>query len=274
MDARGGGVYAMTLRPLDKWPARLVAPLLSVPLALIPVSGEQPLLGSPVTQIGEHGDRSTCGRFHAPAWSQRIVMVAPEQAQQLPSIVAGAEPGTTILLKDGIYHIRKEPLLFSQPSVTLRSYSGKRSTVILDGGQYEAEAVVAIRAKEISIADLTIRHARRHPVHISGGGHDAMLYNLHVIDGGRQFIKVNPSSDGSLNDRGTLACSRLELTAAGRAYVEANPAGGLRCYTGGIDAHQAWGWVVRDNAFEGFYCLNGGLAEHAIHFWVFGDSCG
>lgn len=52
------------------------------------------------------------------------------------------------------------------------------------------------------------------------------------------------------------------LTDPGRTHVQ-------DCYTGGIDAHSAWGWVVRDNYFEGFWC-DAGLSEHAVHFWVTG----
>jgi hypothetical protein len=56
----------------------------------------------------------------------------------------------------------------------------------------------------------------------------------------------------------------LELTADGRPHIEE---GGGGCYTGGIDAHSARGWMVRFNTFKGIYCENGGLAEHAVHFW-------
>jgi hypothetical protein len=51
------------------------------------------------------------------------------------------------------------------------------------------------------------------------------------------------------------------MTNAGRLQVRNN------CYTGGIDAHQARNWIVRDNNISGFWCGNG-LSEHAIHFWV------
>jgi hypothetical protein len=54
------------------------------------------------------------------------------------------------------------------------------------------------------------------------------------------------------------------MTDAGRPNIESCCGG---CYTGGIDAHAAWNWVVRNNRFEGIYCDNGGLAEHAVHFW-------
>jgi uncharacterized repeat protein (TIGR01451 family) len=58
-----------------------------------------------------------------------------------------------------------------------------------------------------------------------------------------------------------IACSHVELTDAGRGHVRDD------CYTGGVDGHQAWGWVVRDTVIEGFWCEHG-LAEHGIHFWT------
>jgi hypothetical protein len=61
-------------------------------------------------------------------------------------------------------------------------------------------------------------------------------------------------------DDGVVACSRIELTSTGRPHVRDS------CYTGGVDAHAARGWVVRDNEIEGFWC-DTGLSEHAVHFW-------
>jgi len=94
-----------------------------------------------------------------------------------------------------------------------------------------------------------------------------MLHDLHIIDGGEQFVKVNTSgaTPNTYADGGTLECSLLELTDAGRPHVVPDPGG---CYTGGLDAHQARGWHVRWNEFRGIYCTNGGLAEHAIHAWT------
>jgi hypothetical protein len=83
------------------------------------------------------------------------------------------------------------------------------------------------------------------------------------VDPGEQAVKINPyAGSGALffPDYGTVACSHIELTDAGRPQIRNN------CYTGGIDAHQARGWVVRDNRIEGFWCHQG-LSEHAVHFW-------
>ena len=195
--------------------------------------------------------------------SDKVIEVTPNQAGQLSSIVYDAQPDTTILLADGNY---PAPMLnFHNPRVTLRSKSGNRDDVILDGN-YSTGEIIFIQAANVTIADLTIKRAYYHPIHIVGGGHYATLYNLHIIDGREQFVKVNPSG-GDYTDYGTLACSLLELTDAGRSYIQANPTPGYDCYTGGLDAHQSWGWTVRDNTIKNIYCTNGGLAEHAIHFW-------
>jgi hypothetical protein len=69
----------------------------------------------------------------------------------------------------------------------------------------------------------------------------------------------------------TVSCSAFTMTAAGRAYVPTNPDNAsYPCYTGGIDAHAAAGWLVARNTFEGIYCDVDSLAEHAIHFWKSG----
>lgn len=195
--------------------------------------------------------------------SDRVIEVTPSQAGQLSSIVYDAQPGTTIFLDDGNY--TASTLNFHNPRVTLRSKSGNRENVILDGA-YSTGEIIFISASNVTIADLTVKRAYYHPIHIVGGGHYAMLHNLHIVDGREQFIKVNPSGQ-DYTDYGTLACSLIELTDSGRDYLQANPTPGYTCYTGGLDAHQSWGWTVRDNTIKNIYCTNGGLAEHAIHFW-------
>jgi hypothetical protein len=81
------------------------------------------------------------------------------------------------------------------------------------------------------------------------------------VDPGQQAIKVNPDvTDLGVVDFGTIQCSHLELTDAGRSHIRDD------CYTGGIDMHAATGWVVRRNFIEGFWC-SAGLSEHGIHFW-------
>jgi len=77
----------------------------------------------------------------------------------------------------------------------------------------------------------------------------------------RRFWRYDPRRRRLLYGRWVVACSHVELTAAGRPHIRNN------CYTCGVDAHQSRGWVVRDNVVEGFWCANG-LSEHGIHFWT------
>ncbi len=194
----------------------------------------------------------------------------PSGPTLLVSTVAGLEnavnstaSGTTILVADGVYNLDGVYLRFDTPGVTLRSVSGNREAVVLDGN-YQTTEIVQIVASNVSIADLTLREAYDHPVHVmseSGGSTlGVQLYNLHIVDPGQQAVKINPAGAGVYPDDGTIACSHIELTDAGRPHIRDN------CYTGGIDAHQARGWTIRDNTIEGFWC-DSGLSEHGIHLW-------
>ena len=193
------------------------------------------------------------------------IEVTAAQASSLRAIVAGAASGTTILLHDGVYPMDAgdavSRLVFATPGVTLRSFSGNRNAVVLDGN-YQTNELISIYASDVVIADLTLREAFDHPVHVSGNTNPitgTLLHNLRIVDPGQQAIKINPIGEAWADD-GTIKCSSLELSDAGRPFIRDN------CYTGGIDAHAAWGWQVRRNRISGFWCPVG-LAEHAIHFW-------
>ena len=197
-----------------------------------------------------------------------VINVIPTQMSQLPTILSTAPAGATILFGDGTYSLT-ERLNVRTTGLTLRSKSGNASAVNLDG-IYVADEIISISASNVTIAEMTVTHAINHPIHISPSdtGPDVTgvrLYRLRIIDGGEQFVKVNPNGARTFwVDNGRLECSTLQLTDAGRPHVVSLP--NLPCYTGGIDAHSARGWVVRRNRFEGFWCEMG-LSEHAIHFW-------
>jgi len=187
---------------------------------------------------------------------------------QLQTAVNQLTPNTTILIADGTYDLDEGYLWLEVDNVTLRSASGSREAVILEGN-YRTTEMITVAASNVTIADLTLRRARTHPIHVvstdSGDTLNASIYNVHIVDPGQQAIKINPHAARTyFPDNGTVACSRIELSDVGRAQVwDING----RCYTGGVDGHQARGWTVRDNHVEGLWCQND-LAEHAIHFWT------
>lgn len=185
---------------------------------------------------------------------------------ELQQAVNTAIANTTIQITDGLYALDGVYLRIDVPGVTLRSASGNRESVILDGN-YQTTEIIQVVASDVTIADLTLREARGHPIHVMSTGSSAtlntLIYNVHIVDPGQQAIKINPVPGGYYTDGGEIACSHIELTDAGRPKVwEINGS----CYTGGIDAHQSRDWLVRDNLIEGFWCEQD-LSEHAVHFW-------
>lgn len=194
--------------------------------------------------------------------SGSVVNVATVAA--LENAVNTAVSGQTILIADGVYNLNGVYLRIDVPNVTLRSASGNREAVVLDGN-YDTTEIIQIVASNVTVADVTLREAYDHPIHVmttdAGDTLNTLIYNVHIIDPGQQAIKINPGAEvTTYPDNGIIACSHMELTDAGRTHIRDT------CYTGGVDAHQAEGWVIRDNLVEGFWC-DLGLSEHGIHLW-------
>jgi hypothetical protein len=211
---------------------------------------------------GSGGSSSACSPLPPPTGN--VIHVAPADTGNLANIVASAHTGDTILLAAGTYALNGAELNFTVPGVTLRG--ADRDSVVLDGN-YQSGEIIRAAASNLTIADLTIQAPYNHAIHSYPNGSDVtggLFYNLHIVDPGEQAIKVNADSGyAHFVDNGTLACSLIEVTDAGRASISSIIGG---CYTGGIDAHAARGWSVRDNVIRGFWCSTG-LPDPAIHFW-------
>ncbi len=215
---------------------------------------------------GNTTSSSICSALPDPTGS--TITVTPGDVDQLASIVGSAAEDTTVLLQDGTYNLNGSSLRFTTPNVTLRSASGNPEAVILDGN-YQTNEIITVAASNVTIAEITVQKAYTHPIHVvssdqNGDTVNTLIYRVHVIDPREQAIKINPHQAGFKVDDGEISCSRVVLTDAGRPNVNPTISG---CYTGGIDAHQARDWVVRDNYFAGFWC-DSGLSQHAIHFWT------
>ncbi len=218
------------------------------------------------------------------------------QTRSLRQVVMDAQPGDTILLADGSYTFRESSgdndytgLYFTTADVTLRGASGDAAAVVLDsayadhGGQ---SGVITVAAPGIVLADFTVQRSIFHLIHIQSDGDDVVVHQVHLVDGGQQLLKAS----GSQIDGVEVGCGRFAMTAAGRDNIWGyGPVdGGTRCYTGGIDTHDARDWWIHDNRFSGIYCTaggvqrpahgkkaelrdgqtyTGGLAEHAVHMW-------
>ncbi|OFZ71588.1 MAG: hypothetical protein A2451_01705 [Bdellovibrionales bacterium RIFOXYC2_FULL_39_8] len=211
------------------------------------------------------------------------------------AVISAAEEGSTILLADGTYTFIENGnyngIYITKPGITIRSSSGDPEKVILDASYSDLggeTAPITVAAQSITIADITIKRSIFHLIHLWNGSDNVKIHNVHLIDGGEQFIKSSPGDTNRING-GSVTCSKFIMTPIGRQNVwgYGTQYGGTRCYTGGIDTHSTNSWQISDNYFEGIYCESsgghpihgkkrtdvayvtyvGGLAEHAIHMW-------
>ncbi len=192
------------------------------------------------------------------------VRITPDDIPGLAARLASAQPGDTFVFAAGEYPLGAQPLRIEAAGVTLRGETGDRDDVVLDG-EYTAEQVITIAADDVTVADLTVRRASGHAIHVVGGTDDhtdrPRVLNVSALDSGRQSIRVEGSADDRFfSNDGVVACSHLELTDEGRPQVRD------ACDTGGIDARGARGWLVTRTEIRGFWCV-AGLARHGIHFW-------
>jgi hypothetical protein len=173
---------------------------------------------------------SLCPPLSAPTAGD-VVTVSSEA--ELRNQAYNAAAGTTLMISAGTYSMNSYVHVIND-GITLRGETGDREDVVLDfGGMESGHFGILVEADDVTIADLTIRNAHDHGVSVQGRDRPK-LYNLHIQDIRDQLVKVNPYGDGS--EDGLLACSRLEYTASAPDD-----------YTNGISAHDAHGWVVRDN---------------------------
>lgn len=98
-----------------------------------------------------------------PPTSGNIVNV--DSVSSLQSAVNNALSGDTILIADGVYNLDGVYLRIDVPNVRLRSASGNRNAVVLDGN-YQTTEIIQITASEVTIADITLREALHHPIHV------------------------------------------------------------------------------------------------------------
>ena len=206
---------------------------------------------------------------------ERATSIDVTPDDNLNEVVQSAAANTTVFLAGGIYQI-KSNLQIRTDSITLRSKTGNRDDVILDGSngseshnreEFTPE-VVAVSGNDVHLVDITVRYARDHGIHIYPPADHSIrgcrMHNIHVYDCGQQLIKVNSNGNSEQLcwvDSGILEGSLIEFI--DNSVMEDK---GSYFYTGGLDVHGGEGWVVRWNNFRNIQ-RDGKLMEHSVHFW-------
>lgn len=192
-----------------------------------------------------------------PAPEGSIVRVA--NAGEFQSAVESAGSGTTILLADGTYQIEYDMWLGTR-NVTIRGESGARERVVLDCAVNDVYIPFSVAADDITFADLTIRNAGEHNIHViamEDGGIDRFtLYNVVLFDSGAQPLKISNTAGDNATRDGLVACSHI-------GYTTNSPSD----YTNGLSMHNGTGWVIRDNIFDRVRGPGSGEAGPTILVW-------
>lgn len=201
----------------------------------------------------------------SPSSGQNVVTVTTVAELAAAVNQANSQGGSmTIRLADGTYTLN-DTLYINAPNVILTSVSGIRENVIIEGDAMSGSAnvgnVLRIAAANVQIANLTLQKSRWHLIQVAGETNADHFVASNVIfrDAYEQMLKVsyNPADTITSADHGLVENSLFEYTAGiGPQY-----------YIGGIDAHQAHNWIVRNNTFKDIASPDTAVAEHAVHFW-------
>lgn len=165
----------------------------------------------------------------------------------------------TVLMADGTYHLNSL-LHITADNVMLRSVSGDRSRVILEGNGMTGNIphIFLIAASNITIADISLGEVANHGIQVQGenGANDLLVHNVRLFNTGEQMLKGSYGG-ASGSENGIVECSLFEYT---NSF-------GPQYYIGGIDIHRGINWIVRNNTFKNIRSPENRIAEHAIHFW-------
>jgi len=204
---------------------------------------------------------AACAAFPTPANTIVDVHAAAELAQAV-SAANSAGGDRTIRVAPGTYTLNNM-LVIDAPDITVCGATGNRDDIMLEGAGMSGAVthIFLVRADRFTVADLTLGRVANHAIQVQGE-HDAdeiLVHHVRIIDTGEQMLKVsyNTAAPSVTSDRGVVRCSLFEYTAGV----------GPQYYIGGVDAHGALDWEVRDNIFRFIRSPDASLAEHAIHFW-------
>lgn len=188
--------------------------------------------------------------------------VTVSTVEELQTAIDTASGETIIYLENGIYDVSSAGSInVHNPFITIRSLSGNRDSVVIQGAGMGAAGMgfgFYIDASDIVIADLTVRDVQNHAIFISPGNspQNFLFQNIRCLDAGQQIFKA--SGWEAPKDNGIIELSVIEYTTT---LDQGN-------YTNGIDLINSNNWIIRDNTIRNIKAApGGGLAGPAILVW-------
>ena len=206
-----------------------------------------------------------CDAYPPPAPDETIVTVS--STAEVQNAIANASGRTTIYLAAGVYPVTNASLInIFKPNITLRSLSGNRDDVIIQGAGMDAPGVghgIYIDADDVTIADLTVRDVPNHGFFINPGSDNCTFYNVRGVDCGEQILKASGYTNEPPKNNGVIRCSTFE-------YTTVLDDGDDGWYTNGIDLLNCHDWVISDNIIRNIKhnpAITSTLAGPAILLW-------
>ena len=206
-----------------------------------------------------------------------VIKVATADA--LLAAARRVRPGGTILLADGVYPMTRT-LVIATNGVTLRSSSGRRGHVVLDGGGTLGELLTIRGCTGVTVADLLIQNVRWNGIKLDSdtGVQRATIRNCVLHNIWQRAIKgvAVPEADRErLRPRECRVEYCMFLNDRPKRYGD-DPADTPQSfggdYIGGIDVMYATGWRIADNVFVGIHGRTGS-ARGAVFLWVDSRDC-
>lgn len=177
--------------------------------------------------------------------------------------VAHKEPKIRqIVLAPGVYQISRR-IALKRDRITLVGEKGPNDTILTGKGMKKSrspEVLIDVMASNITISGITLKNSGNHLIQVRAEN-DADFFRLSnsiLQDSYEQLLKVSGNAAaGHYSDNGIIEHCVFEYTAGI----------GPQFYIGGVDAHRAIDWQVRNNIFRNIASPSTHIAEHAIHFW-------
>lgn len=188
--------------------------------------------------------------------------------------------GGTILLADGHYWMPRYFAL-TKDGITLRSASGRRERVILDGARsMHGELVGITGASDVTIADLTIQNIKWNGFKINSDSHvqrvtirNCVIHN--IWQRGVKGVRVPKAHRPAWQPAGCRIQYCLFYNDRPKTYAD-DPADTARNfrgnYIGGIDVMYPKDWVISHNVFIGIRGRSG-EARGAVFLWHEAEGC-
>ncbi|HZP84886.1 MAG TPA: right-handed parallel beta-helix repeat-containing protein, partial [Chthonomonadaceae bacterium] len=199
-------------------------------------------------------------------------MVRVTNVPELLRAVEQVKPGGTILLADGLYKLA-QPIEIRADSVTLRSASGHRERVVLDGGN-QGELIRLTACSGVTIAHLTVQNVQWNGIKLNSetGVHRLLIYDCILHNIWQRAVKgtiVPPANREKLRPTGCRVQFCLFYNDHPKRFAD-DPADTAQNfngnYIGGIDVMFARDWVISDNVFLGIHGRTG-EARGAVFLW-------